>query len=181
LVASDPEAALALLEQARKEGLGGLTVVVGEGLLGEVRIVEHDDLLSADSGVAATREGYAYDPARGELRFAGEPAEALVLELEARRKTLAEEVEAAAKRAVAAAAAAGEAEQVAREASARPAPRRLGDPRLLRALAALAERADAELAAATGVAARLEAPLRARVDAGAVRAGEIGAELRRLG
>src|SRR5439155_14914077 len=91
LVASDPEAALALLEQARKEGLGGLTVVVGEGLLDEVRIVEHDDLLSADSGVAATREGYAYDPARGELRFAGEPAEALVLELEARRKALAGE------------------------------------------------------------------------------------------
>jgi chromosome segregation protein len=38
-----------------------------------------------------------------------------------------------------------------------------------------------ELAAAAGLAARLEAPLRARVDAGAARAGEIGAELRRLG
>src|SRR5205085_6107005 len=44
-----------------------------------------------------------------------------------------------------------------------------------------AERADAELAAAAGLAAWLEAPLRARVDAGAVRAGEVGGELRRLG
>jgi chromosome segregation protein len=181
LVASDPQAALRLLDQAREEGLGGLTVVLERALNEEVRIVERDQLLDVDSGLAATRDGYAYDPARGELRFAGEPAEALVLELEARWKTVAEEVEAAAKRTVAAAAAAGEAEQAARNASARPGPRRLGDPRLLRALAALAERTDAELAAATGLAARLEAPLRARVDAGAVRAGEIGAELRRLG
>jgi chromosome segregation protein len=181
LVASDPQAALRLLDQAREEGLGGLTVVLEGALREDVRIVERDELLDIDSGLAATRDGYAYDPARGELRFAGEPAEALVLELEARRKTLAEEAEDAAKRTVAAAAAAGEAEHAAREAAARPAPRRLGDPRLLRALAALAERTDAELAAAAGLAARLEAPLRARVDAGAVRAGEIGAELRRLG
>src|SRR5205823_12590489 len=170
LVASDPEAALALLEQARKEGLGGLTVVVGEGLLGEVRIVEHDDLLSADSGVAATREGYAYDPARGELRFAGEPAEALVLELEARRKELAEEVEAAAGRADDTVAAAEGAERLAQEAAARPSPRRLGDPVILRRLAEIAERSDADLAAAALTAARLETPLRARVDAGAARA-----------
>ena len=181
LVASDPQAALRLLDQAREEGLGGLTVVLERALREDVRIVERDELLDVESGLAATRDGYAYDPTRGELRFAGEPAEALVLELEARRKTLSEEVDAAAKRTVAAAAAAGEAEQAARDASARPAPRRLGDPRLLRALAALAERTDAELAASAGLAARLEAPLRARVDAGAVRAGEIGAELRRLG
>jgi chromosome segregation protein len=181
LVAADPQAALRLLDQAREEGLGGLTVVLERALREDVQIVERDELLAVESGLAATRDGYAYDPARGELRFAGEPAEALVLELEARRKTLTEEVEAAAKHAIAAAAAAGEAERAAREASARPAPRLLGDPRLLRTLAALAERADAELAAAAGLAARLEAPLRARVDAGAVRAGEVGGELRRLG
>ena len=181
LVASDPQAALRLLDQARQEGLGGLTVVLERALRQDVRIVERDELLDVESGLAATRDGYAYDPARGELRFAGEPAEALVLELEARRKALAEEVDVAAKRAAAAARAADGAERVAQEASARPTPRRLGDPRLLRGLAALAERADAELAAAAGLAARLEAPLRARVDAGAVRAGEIGAELRRLG
>ncbi len=181
LVAADPQAALRLLDQAREEGLGGLMVVLERALREDVQIVERNELLAVESGLAATRDGYAYDPARGELRFAGEPAEALVLELEARRKTLTEEVEAAAKHAIAAAAAAGEAERAAREASARPAPRLLGDPRLLRTLAALAERADAELAAAAGLAARLEAPLRARVDAGAVRAGEVGGELRRLG
>jgi chromosome segregation protein len=52
---------------------------------------------------------------------------------------------------------------------------------LLRALAALTERAGSSLAAAAGLAARLEAPLRARVDAGGSRAGELGEELRRLG
>ena len=34
---------------------------------------------------AVTREGYGYDPQRGELWFAGETAEAVLLELEARR------------------------------------------------------------------------------------------------
>jgi chromosome segregation protein len=181
LVAPDPEAALELLEQARSEGLGGLTVVLEGGLPDGVQIVEPDELLRVESGVAATRDGYAYDPARGELRFAGEPAEALVLELEARRKRLAEEVEDAGSRARAATAAALEAERLAAEAAAGPAPRRLGDPRILRRLAVLAERTDAELAGAAVLAARLEAPLRARVDAGAARASEIGAELRRLG
>ena len=143
--------------------------------------MELGELLDVEAGVASTREGYAYDPARGELRFAGEPAEALVLELEARRKALAEEVEEAAERARVAAAAADEAEQLAGETAALPSPRRLGDPKVLRRLAELAERADAELAGAASLAARLEAPLRARVDAGASRVGEIGAELRRLG
>jgi chromosome segregation ATPase len=51
-------------------------------------------------------------------------------------------------------------------------------------LLALAERADrtaAALAAAAADAARFEAPLRARVDVGGSRAGELGQELRRLG
>lgn len=52
---------------------------------------------------------------------------------------------------------------------------------LLRALAELAERAAATLAAAVADAGRLEPPLRARVDAGGTRAGELGEELRRLG
>ncbi|HYZ79419.1 MAG TPA: AAA family ATPase [Gaiellaceae bacterium] len=180
LVASDPQAALALLERARAEGLGSLSVVV-DGALDEVRVVEPEELLAAESGIAATREGFAYDATRGELRYAGEPAEALVLELEARRKELAEEVEDAARRADDAAATAEGAERLAREAAARPSPRRLGDPVILRRLAEIAERADADLAAAALAAARLETPLRARVDAGAARAGEMGAELRRLG
>ena len=49
-----------------------------------------------------TPEGFGYDPERGELWFAGETAEAVLLELEARRRALAaeiEELEAAAERA----------------------------------------------------------------------------------
>ena len=38
-------------------------------------------------------EGFGYDPARGELWFAGETAEAVLLELEARRRALAAEVD----------------------------------------------------------------------------------------
>jgi chromosome segregation ATPase len=51
----------------------------------------------------------------------------------------------------------------------------------LRALAAVCARVAPVLAAAGERAARFEAPLRARVDAGGTRAGELGEELRRLG
>ena len=40
-----------------------------------------------------TREGFAYDPERGELWYAGEAAEAVLLELEARRRALEAEIE----------------------------------------------------------------------------------------
>ena len=40
---------------------------------------------------SVTREGFGYDPVRGELWFAGETAEAVLLELEARRRELAAE------------------------------------------------------------------------------------------
>ena len=43
---------------------------------------------------AVTREGYGYDPQRGELWFAGETAEAVLLELETRRAALADEAKA---------------------------------------------------------------------------------------
>ena len=39
-----------------------------------------------------TREGFAFDPARGELWYAGEAAEAVLLELEARRRSLEAEI-----------------------------------------------------------------------------------------
>jgi chromosome segregation protein len=48
-------------------------------------------------------------------------------------------------------------------------------------LEAAAERLHADLRAAHAIATRLDAPLRARVDAGARRAGELGEELRSLG
>jgi chromosome segregation ATPase len=58
-------------------------------------------------------------------------------------------------------------------------PRGRGD--LLDALAGAAERAARTLAVAGKAAARFEPPLRARVDAGGSKAGELGEELRRLG
>ena len=51
----------------------------------------------------------------------------------------------------------------------------------MRRVLAGAERLDETLAAAAAAAARFEAPLRARVDAGATRTGELGAQLRELG
>ncbi|HEX6701947.1 MAG TPA: AAA family ATPase, partial [Gaiellaceae bacterium] len=176
-------AALALVERARTEGLGSLTVVVGgaDALLAGMRVVERDELLSVEAGVAVTREGHGYDPERGVVWFAGEAAEALLLELEARRRELRAEIDDVGARVVAAAAAAEQARARAAEAAASTAPRRRGDPRLLARLAAVVERVDAALASGAKLAARLETPLRARVDAGALRASELAAELRRLG
>jgi chromosome segregation protein len=113
---------------------------------------------------AVTREGFGWDPARGELWFAGETAEAVWLELEARRRALAEEVD----------------ELDARAAAAIPAAAYSVAPdRTTAALARLAER----LVAALDVSAaeRFEAPLRARADVGSSRTGELAEELRRLG
>jgi chromosome segregation protein len=75
---------------------------------------------------------------------------------------------------------AAKARKRAAEAAESTAPRRRGDPRLLARLAAVAEKVDAILAAGVKAAVRLEAPLRARVDAGSARASELAAELRRL-
>ena len=113
---------------------------------------------------AVTVEGFGWDPVRGELWFAGETAEAVWLELEARRRALAAEVDELDARA--SAPIPDDAYSVAR------------DPvteRILR----LAER----LAAALDVkpSDRFEAPLRARADVGASRTGELAEELRRLG
>jgi chromosome segregation protein len=110
-----------------------------------------------------TPEGFGYDPQRGELWFAGETAEAVWLELEARRRTLAAEVAALEARAAA------------------PIPddaySTAPDPFVVR-VAELAERAVRALDVS---AARWEGPLQARVDAGGSKAQELAAELRRLG
>ncbi len=110
-----------------------------------------------------TREGFGYDPERGELWFAGETAEAVLLELQARRRTLAAERDELRRRAEAPIPAA--AYSVER------------DPVVVRSLA-IAERI---VRALEVPASRFETPLRARVDAGATRTGELGDELRRLG
>ncbi len=192
LVASDAGAALLLVERARKAGLGDLAVLVpprgekrparpplvgaeplssrvrarpgGErvaALLAEVWLAEPADLERAESGVLVTREGHCFDAERGELWFAGETAEAVLLQLDARRRALAAEADGLERRA----------EELPAEAPPLPT-----GP-----LVVLGERLASALQDAASVAEHFEVPLRARVDAGATRAGELAAELRRLG
>jgi chromosome segregation protein len=193
LVAADTGGALALVERARRAGLGDLGVLVpphgeekrparppllgaeplsshvralpgGERvaeLLADVWLAEPADLERAESGVLVTREGHCFDARRGELWFAGETAEAVLLQLDARRRALAREAD--------------ELEHRAEKLPAEAPPVPSGP------LVALAERLGAALQEAATAADRFEAPLRARVDAGATRAGELAAELRRLG
>jgi chromosome segregation protein len=113
---------------------------------------------------AVTPEGFGYDPQRGELWFAGETAEAVWLELEARRRALVTEVE----------------ELDARVAAPIPedAYRSARDP-MTETLARLAARLVETLEGIGDE--RFEPPLRARADAGATRTGALAEELRRLG
>jgi chromosome segregation protein len=161
LVADDVRSAFTLLERARAAGLGSLTVLV-EARDPDLPVVSKEQLLES-SVPAVTPEGFGYDPQRGELWFAGETAEAVLLELEARRRSLAAELE----------------ELRARAESPIPADAYSAesDPRIAR-LAALAQRLGASLDVD---ASRFEAPLRARADVGGARSGELAGELRRLG
>jgi chromosome segregation protein len=161
LVVDDVHAAFALLERARAAGLGSLTVVIGRRNP-ELPVVAKEELLSSPVA-AVTREGFGYDPERGELWFAGETAEAVLLELQARRRSLAAELDALRRRAEAPIPATSYSVEA--------------DPVVVRS-AALAERV---VRALEIPASRFETPLRARVDAGAARTGELGEELRRLG
>ena len=192
LVAADAGAALGLVERARKAGLGDLAVLVpargekrpsrpplvgGEPLSSHVRarpggervaelladvwLAQPAELERAESGVLVTREGHCFDAERGELWFAGETAEAVLLQLDARRRALAAEAEALERRA--------------EELPAEAPPVRTGP------LVELGERLASVLHEAAGAAEHFEAPLRARVDAGATRAGALAAELRGLG
>jgi chromosome segregation protein len=158
LLADDVEGGLALLERARAAGLGNLTVLVGTKpaeLVDRYAVVAKDELL-ASSVPAVTPEGFGYDPGRGELWFAGETAEAVWLELEARRRAL---------------------ERVVEELRTNPAaPPPAADPRLV----GLGERLVQALAGAAQAGLRFEAALRARVDAGGSRTGDAATSLREL-
>src|SRR5438105_4730878 len=166
LVAPDARAAFALVERARAAGLGSLVVLVGRDpseLVRGLPVVSKEELLSS-SVPAVTPEGFGWDPQRGELWFAGETAAAVWLELEARRRALAAEVD----------------ELDARVAAPIPqeAYHAARDPATV-ALARLAARLVENL---EGIADdRFEAPLRARADAGATRTGGLADELRQLG
>ncbi len=195
VLARDAEAGLALLERARVDGLGSLGVVLAAtgpaggvppvagarpladavtgpaeavGLLAGIWLVEADDLLAAGSGMVVTGEGHGYDADRGELWFAGETAEAVLLELESRRRALAAEASDLDRRAVQAAETAEETARHAGEAEAafaavarlrRAAP---VDPATLAALLEAGERLDRALGAAATAAARIGDPLRDR-------------------
>jgi chromosome segregation protein len=165
VVRDDEAGAFALLERARDAGLGSLVVLVGRDpaqLVARMPVVSKEELL-ASSVPAVTPEGFGYDPSRGELWFAGETAEALLLELQARRRSLASELD----------------ELRARLAAPIPeAAYSLAQNPFAQRSAGLAERLVRALEVSVE---RLEAPLRGEVDAGAARNGELGAELRRLG
>ena len=159
VVADDPAAGLALLERARDAGLGSLAVLVGRRpaeRVAELPVVPLDSLLAA-TVPSVTEEGFGYDPQRGELWFAGETAEAVLLELETRRRELEAEVaelRAQAQAADVEAAAAAERAEAAEAAYAQVAhlrAARAADPAVLRRLAAGAERLDETLLAAVAV------------------------------
>ena len=183
VVATSAEEALALLERARAAGLGNLTVVtrIPEPFR-DARIVSKEELL-AQTERAVTREGFGYDPATGELWFSGETAEAVLLELEARRRELMRSVDELDHDVAEASARAADAQ--ARAAEARTAldamPSARLDPVVAARLARLADRIVATLEAGVAASGRLEAPMRARVDAGSHRAQELGEALRTLG
>jgi chromosome segregation protein len=165
LVAADARAALALAERARAAGLGNVVVLTRDPaeIVRGLPVVPREELL--DSAVpAVTPEGFGYDPQRGELWFAGETAEAVWLELEARRRTLAAEVDELEARADAPI-----------PAEAYSATR---DP-LTQSLARLAARLVETLDGIAGD--RFDAALRARADAGTSRTGALAEELRNLG
>jgi chromosome segregation protein len=165
LVADDARAALALAERARAAGLGSVVVLTRDPaeLVRELPVVPKEELLRS-TVPAVTPEGFGYDPQRGELWFAGETAEAVWLELEARRRALAADVEDL--EAQAAAPIPEDAYSAAR------------DPMTVM----LARHAARLVETLEGIAGdRFEAPLRARADASGSRTGALAEELRKLG
>ena len=156
IVVETPQRALELVERARESGLGSLVVLVGRRPQDLVLPVVPREQLLASPVPAVTADGIGWNPDRGELWFSGETAESLLLELEARRRRLAAEVDELDRRA-------------AREGKARRLP---NSSRLLGAAARLV----AALAVDTT---RLETPLALETDVS--RASTLGAELRRLG
>src|SRR4051812_43175073 len=188
LLADDARAALALLDRAAALGLGSLVVVVGRSpreLVAELPVVERDELLASETA-AVTTDGFGYDPRTGELWYAGETAEAVLLELDVRRRALAEEARTLAEQARFAERTAGEAEEQALAAEtafaavASQLTVRCGDPRTLSALADAARRLERALSGLDAGVERIEAPFRARGEAGAERTGELGERLRTI-
>jgi chromosome segregation protein len=187
LLAEHPRAALDLLERARAGGLGSLTVLVGREpseIVAALPVVPLADLLAVRRP-SVTDEGFGFDPDRGELWYAGDTAEAVLLEMEARRRSLADEVDELAARADAAAriaddAAARAAAAESAYAAVAPLRTRTLDLSLLQGLREVAAAAGSRLEAAVRLAATFEATSAARTAARARRGAELTAELRQL-
>ena len=187
LLAQDPRAALELLERARSAELGNLTVLAGRDpkeIVDALPVVPLVELLSVPAP-AVTIEGFGFDPAHGELWFAGDTAEAVYLEMEARRRSLADDATELAARAEAAARAADD--KAAKAADAESAfavvahlRQRAPDSVLLQRLTGVVADLDQRLARSVALAEEIEATITARVAAGARRSSELTAELRRL-
>ena len=212
LLAPDARHGLALLERARDGGLGRLDVLLDRDpptaaeppvpgaqplrslasgaddvlkLLDGIWLVDADRLLDISAGTAITVDGCGYDATRGELWFAGETGEAVLLELDARRRALTDEgdelaarADAAAREAVDAAAAAETAETAYAEvAHLRSTPL---DASLLERLVAIASGLADTAARAQSTIDRIEAPLNARLTSGHRRSTELRAEVDRL-
>jgi chromosome segregation protein len=188
LLARDAPSGLALLRRARDAGLGRLTVLVGRDpaeVVAQHPVVAAEELLEARVP-SVTTDGFGFDPARGELWYAGDTAEDVLLELEARRRALHDEADELAARADTASRAAVEAAARAEEAERAYSEVahvrvRVSDPVLLGRLRELAASLEHGLAAAEERAHEQEAGLAARASAAGARASELGAELRRLG
>ena len=206
VLARDARRGLELLERTRRDGLGSLTVIVDREpapattppvagarplrelaagdpaalrLLDGIWLVPVEQLLDAGHGTVITTEGHGYDAERGELWFAGETAEAVLLEMDARRRALADEADELTGRAASASHAAGEAARVAAEAEEAYAAvahlrERNVDPELLGRLVEIAAGLETALGRARDAATRLEEPLAARLTIGAQQAGELG-------
>jgi chromosome segregation protein len=178
VLVDDAGRGLELVLQAQSAGLGSVLVLVGHDprALADLPVVSRDQLL-ASAVPAVTEDGIGWDPVRGELWFAGETAEAVLLELDARRRELRAEVEQLVQQAAEAAQRVEESAGRARAAAAAFAPVahlrnvRRADPIRLERLVGAAERLDETLRVAASVAARLETPL-------AERAGRLAEDLR---
>jgi chromosome segregation protein len=169
VLAADPQRGIALVDRARAAGLGSVLVLVGRDPrdLVDLPVVSREELL-ASRVPAVTPEGIGWDPQLGELWFVGETAEAVLLELDTRRRELAVEVEELARREAEAADEAVVAAERSRAAAAAFAPvahlrsARRADAASLQRLVAGGERLDETLRVAAAAAARLESPLAER-------------------
>ena len=178
VLADDAAGALALVRKAQQAGLGSVLVLVGQDprALASLPVVPHDELL-ASPVPAVTEDGIGWDPQRGELWFAGETAEAVLLELDNRRRALRTELDELAARVERAAEAVTEAQALAERAASAFAPvahlrnQRRADPARVERLVRGTERLDETLRIAAATAARLATPL-------AERAARLGEDLR---